>query len=104
MAALRNLRYKTRRLRRHLAALARYHTPRRLGNLLRVEFERIAKRETLRGRPYIIVLDPLNTCNLRCPLCPTGRRELPLKPGRMELDQFEFLVDSLAPWLFKIIL
>ena len=92
------------RIRRHLAALLRYGTPYRLWNLGLVELERLFRKRKLWGRPYILVIDPLNMCNLRCPFCPTGQGTLPLKPGRMPLERFIQLVDRLAPHVIKLIL
>jgi MoaA/NifB/PqqE/SkfB family radical SAM enzyme len=95
---------KSWRLRRHLAAAWKYQTPRRLWNLLRVEAERLAGREVVKGRPYILIVDPLNVCNLKCPLCPTGTGDLPMKPGKMKVDQFKSLIDEVAPHTFKLMM
>lgn len=96
--------HKTSRLRRHLNALVRYGSARKLVNIARVESERLLGREALRGRPYMLVIDPLNVCNLRCPLCPTGNGTLPLKNGKMQRARFEELIDELAPHAVKVML
>lgn len=92
------------RISRHLTAASRYMTPYRLWNLGLVEYERITGKDRLRGLPYILIIDPLNVCNLKCPLCPTGTGNLPLKPGKMQLEQFKKLIDEIAPHTFKIML
>ena len=99
-----NFRRRTWRLRRHLHAAARYVTVRRMVNLARVELERMRGAVEVSGKPYILVIDPLNVCNLRCPLCLTGTGDLPLKPGKMKLDRFRALIDEIAPHTFKIIM
>lgn len=96
--------HKSARLRRHLAALMRYGTPRKFINIARAEMDRIRGREVVSGRPYMLIIDPLNVCNLKCPLCPTGKGELPLKNGRMRREQFETLIDELAPHAVKVML
>jgi MoaA/NifB/PqqE/SkfB family radical SAM enzyme len=101
---IKKIQYRSRRLRRHLRALARYWTPRRLVNLAVVESERLLGRDELKGRPYILIIDPLNTCNLKCPLCPTGTGNLPMKPGKMVGADFERFVDSIAPHTLKAML
>ena len=101
---LSKIRQKYRRLIRHLSALLRYWTLRRLWNIILVETERILGKSELRGRPYIIIVDPVNSCNLRCPFCPTGRGDLPLKPGKMPLDKFKKVVDASAQNVIKMIL
>lgn len=95
---------RTFRRRRHLAALLRYGTPRKFLNIACVELERMLGRDHLRGRPYMLIVDPVNVCNLKCPLCPTGRGELPLKNGKMEADAFRGLLDAMAPWAVKVML
>ena len=100
----RSLSQKYWRLRRHIIALIKYATPFRLVNLLRLEAERISGRTRLKGRPYIIVIDPINVCNLKCPFCPTGYGGLPLKPGRMELDLYKMFIDQIARHTIKLIL
>lgn len=95
---------KSFRVRRHLAALSRYATAGRLANVVRVETERLLKRDRLSGRPYMLLVDPTNVCNLKCPLCPTGRGDLPLKNGKMPLDSFRAFIDQIAPHTLKIML
>ena len=55
-----------------LRTIMAHSTPRRLLNLLLVELEYRLRRTRLFGHPYVLVADPTNVCNLRCPLCPTG--------------------------------
>ncbi|MBI1290930.1 radical SAM protein [bacterium] len=95
---------RTFRKRRHASALLRYGSLRKLVNIARVETERALGRDRLVGKPYMLIIDPLNVCNLKCPLCPTGRGELPIKNGKMELEAFKGLVDSIAPHTVKIML
>jgi len=101
---IKTLQSKTWRVRRHFAALQRYATLKRLKNIAVVESERVMGREKLSGYPYMLIIDPLNVCNLKCPLCPTGRGELPLENGRMKFDRFENLIDQIAPHTLKIML
>lgn len=92
------------RIRRHLTALFKYATLRRLWNFGVVEYERLLRKSQMRGYPYVAVIDPLNICNLKCPFCPTGKCELPIKPGRMSFGNFQEIVERLAPYLVKLIL
>ena len=86
---------------RHICALIRYGTFPRVKNVILVEMERVMRRAELRGLPYIIVIDPINVCNLKCPFCPTGRGALSLPPGRMSLDNFKRIVDGISPHAIK---
>ncbi len=71
--------------RKHIAAVLRGATPRRLGNLLLCEAERLAGRTHPVALPYIATIDLSSGCSLHCPGCPTGngtrgRRGALLKP------------------------
>ena len=47
-------------------------TPRRLANLYLNRLEHRWLRTRLRSRPYKLIVEPINACNLRCPCCFTG--------------------------------
>lgn len=40
------------------------------------------------GLPQIMMIEPTNLCNLRCPLCPTGNRGLQRRKGFMEMGLY----------------
>ena len=86
---------------RHVWALARHGTPRKFANLARVEFERKTRRVALKGHPYLLIIDPCNYCNLRCPLCPTGLGTLGRKQAMLSLEHFKAYFDPLADHLFE---
>ncbi len=90
------------RMGRHALSVIKHSTPRKLLNLAIVEVEFRLRRTTLRGHPYIIIVDPLNVCNLRCPLCPTGTGELDRKQQRMEWDTFTRTIDAVAPYAYEV--
>ena len=90
------------RLGRHARAVLEHGTPRKWLNLARVEFERKRRRIEVKGRPYILFLDPCNYCNLRCPLCPTGRNELGRPQQLMSLECFKRYLDPHVPYLFEV--
>ena len=59
------------------------------------------RRELPLRTPYIIYIDPCDTCNFRCKFCPTGNRELMRHTkgrghGPMEFSVFREKIDSLA--------
>ena len=51
--------------------------------------------------PYVIYIDPCDTCNFRCKFCPTGNLDLMRKtPGRghgpMSMTLYKEIIDSLS--------
>jgi radical SAM protein with 4Fe4S-binding SPASM domain len=58
------------------------------------------------GLPYILFVDTMNVCNLRCPLCPTGTGMKGRRKGKMERQVFERVLKELGPyarqmWLYN---
>ncbi len=90
------------RMPRHLRAVLHHSTPRRLANLALVEAERFLGATRLRGRPYVVFVDPINLCNLRCPLCATGTGELQRTRQRMDYEHFKRVIDTLSPWAYEV--
>lgn len=83
-----------------LAKLLRHSTPRKLANWLLAKAQRQFKKAKVWGYPYHYVVDPINICILRCPLCPTGRGTLKRRQGKMALDDFKKLIDEVAEYAY----
>jgi MoaA/NifB/PqqE/SkfB family radical SAM enzyme len=60
------------------------------------------RRDRLLSMPYRYTIDPINVCNLRCPLCPTGLGILKRDRGLISLEDFKRLVDQIAPWAYLL--
>jgi MoaA/NifB/PqqE/SkfB family radical SAM enzyme len=58
----------------------------------------VSKKPLVWGYPPILMLEPTNICNLRCPLCPTGNQTLQREKGMMELSLFRKVVDEVHPY------
>lgn len=57
--------------------------------------------------PYVIYIDPCDTCNFRCKFCPSGNHELMKKTkgrfhGPMDFDIYTGIIDSLKEFNEKI--
>jgi hypothetical protein len=68
----RGMRNTLRMLRYHVHHFVRYSTPVKITNLVSVKAQKWLKFDTVRGMPYRYNIDPVNICNLKCPVCPTG--------------------------------
>lgn len=86
---------------RHTRSVLQHGNPHKWANLARVELERKLRRVRVRGYPYLLIIDPCNFCNLRCPLCPTGFEDLGRKQAMMSFDHFKRYFDPFAPHLFE---
>jgi radical SAM protein with 4Fe4S-binding SPASM domain len=56
------------------------------------------------GYPYLLQIEPTNRCNLACPFCPSGRRELGREGRDMRFEEYKPLVDELADYLLLLAL
>jgi MoaA/NifB/PqqE/SkfB family radical SAM enzyme len=89
---------------RHFRSLMQHGGPRKWTNLVLAEAERKLKRTTTRSRPYLLIIDPCNFCNLRCPLCPTGFNDLGRPQAMLSFEHFRHYFDPFAPYLFEVYL
>ena len=65
------------------------------------------KNELPLRTPYVIHIDPCDTCNFKCKFCPSGNRELMKKTtgrgyGPMDFEVYKRIIDSLKEFPDKI--
>jgi MoaA/NifB/PqqE/SkfB family radical SAM enzyme len=80
----------------------RLRHPRAYWNWAVANWEWRTKATRITARPLKLTIDPTNACHLRCPLCPTGRRELDRPPGHLSPALFQRLLEETAGTLFFI--
>jgi len=90
------------RMGRHALSIIKHSTLKKIINLIVVEIEYRLRSVNVHGHPYIIIVDPLNVCNLRCPLCPTGTNDLNRKQERMSWEVFTRIIDEMAPYAYEV--
>lgn len=73
-------------------------------NLLKIGFEEAFRFNHISGLPPVVQIEPTNACNLRCPLCPTGRGAATRKTGFMAIETFERILDELGDVLLSVVL
>jgi MoaA/NifB/PqqE/SkfB family radical SAM enzyme len=54
------------------------------------------KRPIQWGLPISITIEPTTSCNLRCPECPSGKREFTRPTGMLQTDFFKNTIDEIA--------
>jgi radical SAM protein with 4Fe4S-binding SPASM domain len=62
------------------------------------------KKPIVWGLPPVIMVEPTNVCNLKCPLCPTGAGTLKRKHAWLNYDNYKKLIDEIAPDTFMVLL
>jgi MoaA/NifB/PqqE/SkfB family radical SAM enzyme len=77
-------------------------TWKRLANLYLNRWEGIRRRPVLRSLPTRIVVEPTNTCNLRCPYCHTGAGRFGRRPAMLDLARARALLDEIGDSLLLV--
>jgi len=78
-------------------------TPRRFINFCLIIFQHtVTKNSFVIGYPIKLVIDPINICNMHCPLCPTGQGRKERSKGKMVFKNFKKIIDELGHYLYEI--
>jgi len=81
-------------------------TPRRVLNLILIYtsmiLSRITRRQIIWGYPPILMVEPTNICNLKCPMCPSGNGDMRRSLGQLDLANFKRIVDDIGDFLVQI--
>ena len=84
-------------IRSAISVLRRHLTVKRATNILKVLvsyiLSKLFRKPIMWGRPFMLMVEPTNVCNLMCPLCPTGSGTLNRPKGKMSLEHFKNLID-----------
>ena len=56
----------------------------------------------LKSKPYRIIIEPTNACNLGCQLCPTGLNASNRKKGIMKIVDFKKIIDEVKDYCIEI--
>ena len=73
----------------------RYFSWRKFWNVIRVEFQIRIGRSVVSGSPYEWEIDTTNICQLKCPLCHTGKGTIHRDQGVMNYELFTEVVDQI---------
>ena len=74
----------------------------KIKNLLIAKIEKKENKTKLISKPYRIVVDPTNACNLGCPLCPTGLGASERTKKILKVDDFKKIVDQVEDYCIEI--
>lgn len=91
-------------LKRAVAVLAQKAPNRWLPNWARARWAELRKAERVASRPYALMVEPTNLCNLKCPTCPTGAGTLRRPQGMMDLGSYKALLEEAGDGLLDLTL
>jgi MoaA/NifB/PqqE/SkfB family radical SAM enzyme len=80
----------------------RYGSARKAWNYALVKAGRGLRAGRALGMPYRYHIDPINVCNLQCPVCPTGIGVLGRPRGKIDVNAYRDLVDQIAPYAYVL--
>jgi radical SAM protein with 4Fe4S-binding SPASM domain len=69
-------------------------TPAKVRNFLLAHRESQAKAVEVESLPYLLNLDVTNACNLACPFCPTGTKQLKRRKAVMDFNSARRIIDK----------
>lgn len=72
--------------------------------LLSYFLSKITKKNIVFGHPFMMMIEPTNVCNLRCPLCITGSHLMTREDGMMSLSNFKQILDESGKHLVHLTL
>ncbi|OQY28596.1 MAG: hypothetical protein B6244_06725 [Candidatus Cloacimonetes bacterium 4572_55] len=82
-------------------------TMKRALNILKVggsmALSRVRRQPIVWGTPLMLMVEPTNICNLKCPMCPSGAGELTRPAGNLTLDRFKQIIDEVGDGLVLIL-
>ena len=64
----------------------------------------ILKKSIYWGAPSVVMIEPTNICNLKCPLCPSGNGTLKRPKGYMNFETYKKLIDEIKHTAFMVVL
>ena len=63
---------------------------------------KIFRRQIVWGYPPILMVEPTNICNLKCPMCPSGNGDMKRDLGKMDLKNFKKVIDEIGPYIIQV--
>ncbi len=73
-------------------------------NELSFRISRLTHKPFMMGLPWAVSIEPTTNCNLRCPECPTGQRNLARTSGNLSLELFSEIIEQMQSHLIYITL
>ncbi len=86
-------------LKEYINAIKKTYTPSRLMNLIKsfsaYGLSLVLRKPIVWGFPPFLMLEPTNSCNLKCPMCPSGNGTLKRPKGFMDFELYKKIIDEI---------
>jgi radical SAM protein with 4Fe4S-binding SPASM domain len=80
----------------------------RLWNLIKNQMSyflsNLLRKSIIWGYPPVLMIEPTNICNLKCPLCPSGNGTLKREKGYLDFAVFKKIIDEVKDKTMMLIL
>ena len=63
---------------------------------------RIISKPIVWGYPPLLMVEPTNICNLKCPMCPSGNGTMKRAMGKLTVDNFRKIIDDVGPYILQV--
>lgn len=70
--------------------------PERAFNILMIYLSKYFRLTRVLGKPVTAMIEPVNFCNLKCPLCPTGQGLIERRKESMSFANFKKILDNIG--------
>ena len=91
---------------RSLQVISLRITPARVANLCKIYssllLSKVIRKPVVWGFPPMIMVEPTNICNLKCPMCPSGNGEMKRELGKLDLAHFTKLIDEIGDKILQV--
>ncbi|MBI4557225.1 MAG: radical SAM protein [Candidatus Hydrogenedentes bacterium] len=77
-------------------------TREKVRNYILAQREKALKAVEVKSLPYILNLDTLNGCNLKCPFCPTGTGQHERPKARLPLEHAKNVIDAVKDHVLEV--
>jgi len=67
-----------------------------------MNLSRILRRQIVWGYPPVLMIEPTNICNLKCPMCPSGNGDMKRSLGQLDLPNFKRIMDDIGEFLIQV--
>jgi radical SAM protein with 4Fe4S-binding SPASM domain len=82
------------------------YTPKRIWNYIKIfismHLSKILKKQIIWGYPPLLMVEPTNICNLKCPMCPSGNGDMNRPHGKLDLKQFKTIMDDVGDYIYQV--